>query len=166
MTTRNQETAVAGKQKTVSIRRTFNLPVNVMWKAWTEPESFKKWWGPTDYSCHDCTIDLKVGGKYLASMQGPDGKKIWSTGTIKEIVPMKKIVYTDNFADSQGNIVPASYYNMPGEWPGNVEVTVTLAEENGKTKLTMDQTNIPEEMYDDCIKGWQQSFDKMESNLK
>ena len=34
------------KQKTITIKRTFNLPLTTVWKAWTEPESFKKWWGP------------------------------------------------------------------------------------------------------------------------
>ena len=79
---------------------------------------------------------------------------------------MKKIVYTDSFSDEKGNQVPASYYNMPGDWLMEQEVTVTLEDVNGKTKMTMEQTNIPEEMYDDCISGWQQSFDKLESNLK
>lgn len=93
--TTSSESSIASKQKTVSITRTFNLPVDTVWKAWTEPESFKKWWGPKDYTCPSCTIDFKVGGKNLAAMRGPDGKDIWSTGTYKEIIPQKKIVYTD-----------------------------------------------------------------------
>ena len=166
MTTKNNDTAIASKQKTVEITRTFDLPVQVMWKAWSEPASFKKWWGPKDFTCPDCTMDFKVGGRYLASMQDSNGKKFWSTGTYREIIPMKKIVYTDSFSDEKGNQVPASYYNMPGDWLMEQEVTVTLEDVNGKTKMTMEQTNIPEEMYDDCISGWQQSFDKLESNLK
>ena len=75
------------KQRTVSIKRTFDLPLATVWKAWSDAESFKKWWGPTDYTSPNCTIDFKVGGKYLASMKGPDGKETWSTGTYKEIVP-------------------------------------------------------------------------------
>jgi uncharacterized protein YndB with AHSA1/START domain len=166
MTTRNQDTAVAAKQKTVSITRTFNAPVEEVWKAWSEPESFKKWWGPKDFTCPDCTIDFKVGGQIFASMQGPDGKKIWSTCAFSKIEPMKKIIYMDNFADEKGNKVPASYYNMSGDWSNEVQVTVTFEDVNGKTKMTMDQTNIPEDMYDDCITGWQQCFDKMENSLK
>jgi uncharacterized protein YndB with AHSA1/START domain len=161
----NNNTTVATRQKTVSITRTFDLPLNIVWKAWTEPESFKKWWGPTDYTCPSCTIDLKVGGKCIASMKGPDGKEIWSTGIFKEIEPMKKLVYEDHFSDSQGNLVSPSYYDMPGDW-NDVNVTLTFEEVDGKTKMTIEQTNIPEEMYDDCIKGWNQSLDKLEKNLK
>jgi len=162
---KNQHADTATMQKTVAITRTFNMPVSAAWKAWTEPESFKKWWGPKDYSCPFCTIDLRVGGKNIASMKGPDGNEIFSNGIYREIVPMKKLVYEDNFADDKGNTVEPSYYGMPGEW-SNITVTVTFKEKNGKTEMSMQQEGIPAEMYDDCITGWQQSFDKLEANIR
>lgn len=166
MTTKNSDTAIAGKQKTVSIDRTFNLPLSKVWKAWTEPESFKKWWGPKDYTCPYCKIELKVGGKNLSSMKSSEGKEFWSTCTYKEIIPMKKIVYLDSFSDSKGNNVSPSYYEMPGDWGNELLVTLTFEEVNGKTKMTLRHEGIPEEMHDDCVTGWQQSFDKLESNFK
>jgi len=153
------------KQKTISVKRSFDIPASKVWKAWTEPESFKKWWGPIEYTCPDCTIDFKVGGKYFASMQAADGKKTWSTGTYKEIVPLKKIVYTDSFADSKGNVVPGSEYDMP-EMPMETLVTVELEETAGKTTMLLHHTGIPMDMMNDCIKGWQSCFDKMENNFK
>jgi uncharacterized protein YndB with AHSA1/START domain len=153
------------KYKTISINRTVNLPLNSVWKAWTEPESFKKWWGPKEFTCPDCTIDFKIGGKMLASMMGEDGKKIWSTGTYKEIIPQKKIVVTDSFADSNGNIVPASDYKMP-EMPLELLVTIELEEVDGKTNMSILHEGLPAEIADDCVKGWQSSFDKLESNIK
>jgi len=164
MATTNNSSA-AEKQKSVFIKRTFNLPITTVWKAWTEAESFKKWWGPKEYTCPDCTIDFKVGGKYLASMQGEDGKKVWSAGTYKEIVPQKKIVYTDSFSDSKGNIVPGSEYKMP-EMPLETLVTLEFEEAGGKTNMTLHHAGIPVDMVDDCIQGWQSSFDKLESNVK
>src|SRR6187431_194380 len=108
---KNQESA-AKEQGSILIKRTFDLPLDTVWKAWSEAESLQEWWGPEGFSCPSCTIDFRVGGKYLASMKGPDGKEIWSTGVYKEIIPFKTIVCTDNFADSKGNVVPASYYGM------------------------------------------------------
>ncbi len=160
------QTAVAKKPKTISIKRTLNLPLASVWKAWTEPESFKKWWGPEGFTCPSCTINFKVGGKYLASMKGPDGKETWSTGTIKEIIPQKKIVYTDSFADSKGNIVPAFFYKMPGEWELELLVTVEFEELDGKTHMSLQHAGVPADMYDDCVQGWQSSFNKLESNVK
>jgi uncharacterized protein YndB with AHSA1/START domain len=160
----NTETATS--QKTVSITRTFDLPAKKLWQAWTEPESFKKWWGPKDYTCPYGDIDLKVGGKYLACMRSNDGAEFWSTGVYKEIIPDKKIVCTDSFSDEKGNVIPASDLNMPGDWPMELLVTVTFEEAGGKTKMHLQQVGIPAEMYDECILGWEQSLDKLEENIK
>jgi uncharacterized protein YndB with AHSA1/START domain len=73
---KNKQIMSMETQKTVSINRLFNLTVDTVWKAWSEPEQFKKWWGPKDYTCPVCTIDFKVGGENLACMKGPDGKDI------------------------------------------------------------------------------------------
>jgi uncharacterized protein YndB with AHSA1/START domain len=154
------------KQKTISLERTFSLPLDTVWKAWTEPEYFKKWWGPKEYTCPNCTIDFRIGGKVLAAMQGPDGKKVWSTGTYKEIIDHKKIVVTDSFADNEGNVVKASYYDMPGEWPKELLVTIQFEEKDGKTNMKLQHAGLPLEMAEDCIKGWQSSFDKLETNIK
>ncbi len=154
-----------GKYKTISIERTFNLPLTTVWSAWTQPEPFKKWWGPKEYTCPDCTIDFKVGGKCVASMQDKDGKKVWSTCTYKEIVPQTKLVYMDSFADSKGNIVSGAVYGMP-EMPMSLLVTLQFKEENGKTTMHLQHEGLPVDMADDCVKGWQSSFDKMESNIK
>ncbi len=163
MTTKNNLTAE--KHQTITIKRTFDLPVNIVWNAWTNPESCKKWWAPKNYTCPDCSIDFKTGGKYLISMQGEDGKKIWSTGTYKEIVPYKKIVFTDHFSDSSGNVISASDLNMPGEWPSELIATLELEENNGKTNMHLTHEGIPPESYDDCITGWQEMFDKLD-NIK
>ncbi|HMK26598.1 MAG TPA: SRPBCC domain-containing protein [Chitinophagaceae bacterium] len=164
--TPHNNSSTAEKQKTISIQRTFNLPLDTVWKAWTEPGSFKKWWGPEGYTCPYCSIDFRVGGKFLNSMKGPDGKEIWSTGIYKEIISLKKIGYTDSFADSKGKIVPAAYYKMPGEWPLVLIVTISFEEVAGKTNMLLRHSGLPVEAADDCMKGWQSCFDKLEKNLK
>lgn len=165
METKNNNSTITEKHKTISIKTTFDLPLATVWKAWTEPESFKKWWGPKEYTCPDCTIDFKVGGQCLASMQDKEGNKVWSVSVYKEIVPQKKIVYDDSFADSKGNIVSGAEYKMP-EMPLKLLVTLEFEETNSKTTMSLHHAGLPVDMADDCIKGWQSSFDKLESNLK
>ena len=156
----------SSEYKTVSINRTFDLPVNTIWKAWTEPESFKKWWGPYDYTCPYCNIDLRIGGQCHASMKNKkDDVETFSIGTYKEIVENKKLVVTDSFADGKGNIIDAPE-GFPGNWPKELLITVDLKEQDGKTSLHMTQGPMPVEMYEDCIKGWNECFDKMRDNLK
>jgi uncharacterized protein YndB with AHSA1/START domain len=122
-----------------------------------------KWWGPKHFTAPVCTIDFKVGGKYINCMQTPDGQKLWSTGTYKEIIPEEKIVCTDSFSDEQGNIVPASTYGMGDTLPLEFLVTVEFEEyEQGKTKMTLTHAGFEEgEMADSASQGWNQSFDKM-----
>jgi uncharacterized protein YndB with AHSA1/START domain len=153
-------------KKTISINRAFDLPLTTVWKAWSEPESFKKWFSPEGYTAPSSSIDFRVGGKFFNSMKSPDGKETWSTGTYKEIIPLKKIVCSDSFADAEGNIVPASYYNMPGDWDLELTVTVEFEEVDGKTHMKLQHAGLPVEAADDCVKGWQSCFDKLERNLK
>jgi uncharacterized protein YndB with AHSA1/START domain len=143
------------------ITRVFDAPLKRVWQAWSEPEYLKKWWGPKEYSCPDCEIEFRVGGKYLYSMQGTDGKKIWITGNYKEIIPNQKIVFTDSFSDEKGNIVPSEDYGMQGI-PLEMIVTVNLEEENGKTKMTIIHEGFPAgEHHKGANIGWNSSFDKM-----
>ena len=70
------ENVTAEKQKSIIIKRTFNLPLTVIWKAWTDAESFKKWWGPKEYTCSNCTIDIKIGDGHRWSMLYMDMSKM------------------------------------------------------------------------------------------
>jgi hypothetical protein len=45
-------------------------------------------------------------------------------------------------------------------------MTVSFEEEGDKTKIKLLHTGIPDEMYDECIKGWNESLDKLEKNIK
>jgi len=152
-------------QNEIVINRVFNLPVSVVWLAWTDAEYFKKWWGPRGYTCPSSKMEAKVGGKYLNCMRGPDGKEYWSTGEVKELIRERKLVVTDSFSDDKGNIKPASEYGMPGDWPKDLLITVYLEEADGATKMKLKHQGIPNEMREDCIKGWNESFDKLEENI-
>jgi len=152
-------------QNEIVINRVFNLPVSVVWLAWTDAEYFKKWWGPRGFTCPSSKMEARVGGKYLSCMRGPDGKEFWSTGVVKELIPERKLVVTDSFSDEKGNIKPASEYGMPGDWPKELLITVYLEEADGATKMKLKHQGIPAEMREDCIKGWNESFDKLEENI-
>jgi uncharacterized protein YndB with AHSA1/START domain len=154
------------KEKDLVITRLFNAPREKVWRAWTEPEQLKKWWGPKEFTCPDCTIDLRVGGKYLNSMMDAKGNKFWTAGEYREIVFPEKMVYTDSFADENGNIVSSEHYGMAGI-PAELIVTVLLEDENGKTKMTMKHSGLPAgEHKDGANIGWNSSFDKLAESLK
>src|SRR6187549_4143704 len=124
-------------QNEIVINKFVNLPVSVVWLAWTDAEYFKKWWGPRGFTCPSSKMEARVGGKYLSCMRGPDGKEFWSTGVVKELIPERKLVVTDSFSDDKGYIRPASEYGMPGDWPKELLITVYLEEADGATKMKL-----------------------------
>ena len=158
--------AVPSTRKIV-LTRTFDAPRALVWRAWTEPEQLMRWWGPQGFTSPVCKVDLRVGGSYLFCMRSPDGKDYWSTGVYREIVEPQRIVCTDSFADEKGNEVPASYYGMPGDWPQELLVTITLEELQGRTRLTLEHVGLPEGEHSRlAAEGWNGSFDKMAAALE
>ncbi|TAL29651.1 MAG: SRPBCC domain-containing protein [Spirochaetes bacterium] len=160
-----QATGIEGK--VLVIERIFDAPRERVWKAWTDAESAKRWWGPKDFTAPFSRIDFRVGGTYLLCMRAPDGKDYWSTGVYKEIEPMERIVATDSFADEKGNVVSAAHYGMSPDFPLELEVTVTFEDRGDKTAFTLHHAGLPpEENLDDMRTGWNQSLDKFADILK
>ncbi len=100
-------------------------------------------------------------------MRSPDGRDYWTTGVYKEVVPLERIVYTDSFADAEGNVVLATHYNMNSDFPLETLVAVTFEDFDGKTKMTLKHAGLPVgEMSEQTGAGWSESFDKLAGSLK
>ncbi|MEO6166997.1 MAG: SRPBCC domain-containing protein [Chitinophagales bacterium] len=154
-------------KREIIITRVFDAPRELVFKVWTDPNQITRWWGPKDFTAPFCKLDLRVGGEYLYCMRSSEGKEYWSKGVFREIIRPEKIVYTDSFADAQGNTVPASEYGMEGDWSEELIVSVTFEEYNGKTKFTLKHEGIPAgQMSDMTAVGWNESFDKLAEALK
>ncbi len=156
-------------EKTVVIIRVFDAIREMVWKAWTDPERLKRWWGPRGFTAPYAKIDLRVGGKYLNCMRSPDGKDFWSTGVYNQIIPLQRFVVTDSFADKDGNVVPATYYGMNSTFPMETQITVTFEDQTGKTKMTLKYAStkmLSDEDRKNMIQGWNESFDKLAELLQ
>src|SRR5258705_10890831 len=64
----------------VRIERVFDAPRELVWRAWTEPEMFMRWYGPTHMTTYRCEIDLRVGGSRVIGMRSADGQEYDSAG--------------------------------------------------------------------------------------
>jgi uncharacterized protein YndB with AHSA1/START domain len=165
---------VEPKTGELTITRFFNAPRNLVWKAWSEPQHFMRWWGPGKFTAPVCKMDFRVGGVYLWCMRSPDAQDFWTTGVFREIVPFERIVYTDSFADEKGNVISASNYGLDADFPSELFVTVTFeelaglpADKAGKTKMTLRHAGMPAgQMSEQAAQGWNESFDKLAASLK
>ena len=156
------KTTVNEKERMV-ITRVFDAPRALVWKAWTDPQYVRQWWGPKDFTVSYCKIDFRVGGKFLCCMKSPDGQEFWNGGEYHEIVPHEKIVYSLYFADSKGNKVESAHYGIDHEAiEGLRDVVIFEDFGNGQTKLTM----IGNETMEDArssgqLEGWNQILEKV-----
>ena len=55
----------------VVVRRTFPVSPEQAWRAWSDADLVKQWWGPTGFSCPFADVDLRVGGRTLVAMRAP-----------------------------------------------------------------------------------------------
>jgi uncharacterized protein YndB with AHSA1/START domain len=74
--------------------RTTSIPVEMLWKGWTHPETLMKWFCPKPWRVTDCRIDLRAGGEFFNLMEGPNGEKSANHGCYLEVVEYQKLVWT------------------------------------------------------------------------
>jgi uncharacterized protein YndB with AHSA1/START domain len=84
------------------LERTIDAPVDLVWKAYTNPEHLKQWFAPRPYEITECELDLKPGGIFRIRMQGPDGFDTGhgNAGCVLEVVEGKKLAWTSALGPS------------------------------------------------------------------
>lgn len=56
------------------ITRVLRAPRELVWQAFTDPEYFANWWGPSGFTNTTQNMDFRVGGEWRYIMHGPDGR--------------------------------------------------------------------------------------------
>lgn len=162
--------------ETITISRIFNAPRELVWKAWTDPELVKQWWGPEGFTAPSAKSDFRVGGKFIYAMHGPAGsewdKDMYTAGVFKEIIPNEKIVLTDYFSDENGNMMKPSEQGQDQNFPDEMNATILFEDAGeGKTKLSIIYLKPENEAQWEAIvksgmeEGWNSSLNKLEKAL-
>jgi len=77
------------------LERIVDVSPELVWMAWTQPEHLKKWFTPAPWTTVDCEIDLRPGGVFRTVMRSPEGQDFPNLGCYLEIIPQRKLVWTD-----------------------------------------------------------------------
>ncbi|EQC44981.1 hypothetical protein M899_0507 [Bacteriovorax sp. BSW11_IV] len=77
------------------LERVVDVSPELIFKAWTDAKGIKNWFCPSPWSVCECRIDLRPGGEFFTKMKSPDGEEFPNSGCYLEIVPNRKIVWTD-----------------------------------------------------------------------
>jgi uncharacterized protein YndB with AHSA1/START domain len=153
------------------VARIIDAPIELVWKAWTDPEHVMKWWGPKYYTSPSCKIDLREGGRYVFCMRAPQeqgGQDSYTAGIFKKIVPMELLEFTQGMADQDGNPIDPAQAGMPPDFPKAIRTVVTFKRFRGDmTELTVTEYAWPaSQMMVYSIAGLHQSIDKLIESLK
>lgn len=83
----------------VLVKRSFDAPAKLVWRAYTEPELMRRWCGGfPGWSMPVCEMDMSVGGQYRWRWRNEEnGQEFGFTGEVLEVVPHAKIVHTQIF---------------------------------------------------------------------
>lgn len=152
------------------ITRVFDIPVEWVWKGWTDPKLVPLWWGPAHYTSPRCEIDLRVGGKYIFSMQEPleqGGKIFYNTGVYSKIVPEERLEFTQSLSDADGNPIDPADVGMPPDFPKEVKFVMEFkALSDAKTELTITEYDWTlGQMSKYAVIGMNQSLDKFAASV-
>ena len=126
---KNETTIERPSDREVVVKRTFNAPARLVFKAWTTPELFKKWWVPKSMgmTLHACEMDVRTGGKYRLNF----GEGMDFYGRYIEVTPPSRIVWTNEESGDNSSVT-----------------TVTFEEKDGKTLLVMSERYPSKEAFD------------------
>ena len=150
----------------VRIERRLNASIETVWRMWTDPALFARWYGPNGASIPVAEMDVTVGGRRRICMEMGRGDKtmrMWFTGIYKEVRAPSRLVYTEAICDENGTIIPAEKMGMPPGHPDITEVSVALRADGVQTVMTMTHRGVPAGTAGEG--GWVQAFGKLEALL-
>ena len=141
----------------VVITRTFDAPAHIVFQAWTIPELLMKWWTPASFGITfiSCEADVRSGGTYKFVMGHPSfDQPMAFHGRYLELVPGKKIVWTNEEGGENGSVT-----------------TVTFEEKHGKTHLVLSDVHpskaaLDAELESGAIGGYPEQFNQLDILLK
>ena len=161
-------------EATFVISHTFNTDLNTLFNMWIIPEIYTSWMGPAGADMSFLNADVKEEGIAHWQMTTPDGLIKYGKLHYKTINPNKELVYVQYFCDKDGNFIKAPFSKT---YPDSLLLSVNFVQDfENKIKMTVKweiygESNETErktfsDMKPFMVKGWEESFDKIEALLK
>src|SRR5262245_34543305 len=144
-------------RRDVTITRLLDAPRDRVFHMWTDPARVAQWWGPHGFTNPVCEVDARPGGAMRIHMRAPDGVVHPMRGIFETVAP-ERLVFTAIPEDLAGNVLLEAH------------TTVTLAEQGGKTKLTVQASAIElapvaSDMIAGMEAGWTQTLERLADAL-
>ena len=138
------------------LTRLINASPQRVYQAWIDPDMMKEWFCPRPWRVVQVENDVRPGGSSLVVMRGPEGQEFPNRGVYLEVIPGKKLVFTDAYISAW----------IPSEKPFMTAV-LTFTEEDGQTRYTArvyHWTAADREQHEQMgfHEGWGKATDQLE----
>ncbi|MBK7400029.1 MAG: SRPBCC family protein [Myxococcales bacterium] len=154
-TAKNPTTVEPKSEREIVVTRTFDAPARLVFKAWTTPELFKRWWVPKSMplALLSYEADIRTGGSYRLVFDVDGTKTMAFFGKYIEVTPHSRIVWTNDESGEDGAIT-----------------TVTLEESDGKTMMVLHELYRSKEVRDAALAsgaydGMGETFEQLDEVL-
>jgi uncharacterized protein YndB with AHSA1/START domain len=114
----NPTTVERASDRELVVRRAFNAPAHIVFKAWTQPELFKRWWVPKSagMTMQSCELDVRTGGTYRLVFQHPAfAQPMAFFGKYIDVVPNARMVWTNEEAEEGGAVTTLTFEEKDGK---------------------------------------------------
>jgi uncharacterized protein YndB with AHSA1/START domain len=144
------ESSALQESPSVRLQRTYPVPPEKVWQAWTNPQALTQWFGPGEpSSVTRAEVDVRVGGRYHIAFTTPDGEAHDVSGVYQEVVKHRKLVFTWAWKSTPERVS---------------RVTVALRPTDEGTELTF----LHEQFFDQAARdshegGWLPTFVKLDA---
>ncbi|HZO93273.1 MAG TPA: SRPBCC family protein [Candidatus Baltobacteraceae bacterium] len=136
--TENRTSVERKGDRELVVTRTFNAPPSAVFRAWSEPELFRRWWVPksvSGVSLVSCEMDVRTGGKYRLEFSAGGSDTMAFYGKYLDVVPNERIVWTND------------------EGEEGAVTTVTFEDLDGTTLLTFHEVYPSKEALEEALQG-------------
>lgn len=82
-------------ERDLVLDRLLKAPPHLVWRCWTDPQLFCQWYCPKPWYVSEAVLEMRAGGRFFMVMNGPEGQRFPIEGSFLEVVPERKIVFTD-----------------------------------------------------------------------
>lgn len=143
------------EKRTLTLTRTFNAPIQLVWEAWTQSEHIAQWWGPKGMETKVIAHDFRIGGAWKYAMTMPDGNEFIADGIYSDIVELEKIFSSANFKPMTEGVEIQSLFEEAGDKTNFTFNCVHATEEYCRQQEQMGFYN-----------GWGSVFERLDEYLQ
>jgi len=155
----------------LTFERIVDVPPQLVWRAWTEPELIKQWFCPLPWKTVDAEVDVRPGGIFRTTMQSPEGKAFPNTGCYLETVKNEKLVWTNALLPGfRPALMNAPCGDESAEFMFTAKVEMALHGENGTryraTVIHADEAGCRTHAAMGFEEGWGVALDQLVAMVK